>query len=82
MCVYEALMRKIKELRLNIYLEKTEKQNQDPNFLNNQQRLDDLRDFNRYIHIPDSKFRFSKVDFSEFYTNKNCYSAILACNYI
>ena len=82
MCVYEALMKKIKELRLQVYPEKTEKQNQDPNYMNNQQRLDELRNFNLYIHIPDSKFRFNKVDFSNFFSNKDCFSAILACNLI
>ena len=51
MCVYEALMQKIKELRLQVYPEKTEKQNQDPNYLNNQRRLDDLRNFNLYTDI-------------------------------
>ncbi len=82
MCVYEALMKKISELRLQVYSEKVEEQNQGQNCLENQQRLDDLRNFNKHIHIPDSKFKFSKRDFSNFFRDKNCYSAILAHNFI
>lgn len=82
MCVNEALMSKIKKIWLQVYFEKREQKNQDPEDLNNQQNLDNLRNFNKFIHIPDSIFRFSKVDFSNFFNDEDCYNAILASNVI